>query len=115
MPALRPEPQYTLPACYRVERPFGAQHDKLRQYSDETLFYIFYTMPSDVMQEMAAIELQTRNWRYHKEIHLWLTKDPLSEPVQQNNTSEQGVYIFFDPVSWEKLKKEYFLVYSSIA
>lgn len=113
-PPQRPEPLYVLPPCYQVERPTGAAHEKIQQYHDETLFYIFYTMPRDVMQEMAAMELQARNWRFHKEMGLWLTKDPLSEPVQQSNTAEQGVYIFFDPFTWEKVKKEYFLVYSSI-
>lgn len=109
-----PEPQFTLPSCYHVN-VVGPQTEKLNAFSEETLFYIFYTMPRDTMQEAAAVELQNRNWRFHKELKLWLTKDPTSEPVQQSNQAERGVYIFFDPVNWEKVKKQYYLIYSSIA
>lgn len=61
-------------------------------------------MPKDSMQEAAAVELTSRNWRYHKELKLWLTKDPLSEPIQQTAQEERGIYIFFDPRPWEKTK-----------
>lgn len=61
-------------------------------------------MPHDAMQEASAVELMSRNWRYHKSLRMWLTKDPLSEPIQHSAQAEQGVYIFFDPNSWEKIK-----------
>ena len=72
-------------------------------------------MPRDAMQEAAAVELTNRNWRYHKELRMWLTKDPMSEPIQQSGQAERGIYIFFDPHSWEKVKKEYYLFYPAIA
>ena len=56
------------------------------------------------MQEAAAVELTNRNWRYHKDLKMWLTKDPQSEPIQHSSQSEQGIYIFFDPKSWGKIK-----------
>lgn len=107
-------PDFQLPECYNI-RNVVPQQQKLQSLNEETLFYIFYTMPSDAMQEAVAMELTNRNWRYHKELKLWLTKDPLSEPIQTGNRAESGIYIFFDPVSWEKVKKEYVLYYQDIA
>jgi hypothetical protein len=44
-----------------------------------------------------------RNWRYHKELKLWLTKESGIEPSQKTSTYERGSYIFFDPITWEKV------------
>lgn len=110
----RPEPEFHLPACYQVPSA-PPQQQKIQNLTEETLFYIFYTMPRDAMQEAAAVELTNRNWRYHKQLQMWLTKDPLSEPVQSAPNAEQGIYVFFDPTIWEKVKKEYELFYPDIA
>lgn len=107
-------PEFKLPECYQVESVVS-QQSKIQNLTEETLFYIFYTMPHDSMQEAAAVELTNRNWRYHKELKLWLTKDPLSEPIQQTAQAESGMYIFFDPSTWEKIKREYMLYYPDIA
>ena len=50
------DPKYDLPACYRMSAPPSAQ-SKMTKFSDETLFYIFYAMPQDVLQDAAAYEL----------------------------------------------------------
>jgi hypothetical protein len=97
------QPEFSLPACYNVSSALP-QQQKIQNLTEETLFYIFYTMPKDSMQEAAAVELTNRNWRYHKELQLWLTKDPLSEPIQQTAQAESGIYIFFDPTTWMKVK-----------
>lgn len=110
----KPTPEYSLPSCYNVPSA-PPQQTKIQSFTDETLFFIFYTMPRDSMQEAVAVELTNRNWRYHKELKLWLTKDPLTEPVQQTAQSERGLYIFFDPSSWTKIKKEFVLFYQAIA
>lgn len=49
------EPEFTLPACYHVQ-PQPVQ-TKLPQFHEETLFFIFYSQPRDLMQELAALEL----------------------------------------------------------
>lgn len=67
------------------------------------------------MQEASAAELTSRNWRYHKELKVWLTKDPGAEPLQQNAHYERGIYTFFDTSTWERVKKEYVLYYQAIA
>ena len=68
------------------------------------------------MQEMAAHELYVRvcsrrrvpvltrmcgrrykhNWRYHKELRLWLTKEAGTEPIQKTATYERGTYMCVD-------------------
>lgn len=117
-PAARvvPEPIFSVPHCYHIDssklEPIKSRIPKL---TDDALFYIFYTMPRDVLQEAAAAELQNRNWRFHKLLKLWLTKDPLSEPIPKNNNAEQGTYIFFDPYTWERVKKDLLLFYSAVA
>ncbi|KAG5439124.1 hypothetical protein PCANB_001423 [Pneumocystis canis] len=107
------EPKFHLPACYNVQLA-PPPLSKIRNFSDETLFYIFYSMPRDAMQEAAAQELTNRNWRYHKELKLWLTKEPGVEPIQRTPQYERGQYIFFDYMLWEKLKKEFLLIYDAL-
>lgn len=49
------EEEYKIPACYNVQTP--AASTKIGQFSDETLFYAFYTCPLDVLQMEVAAEL----------------------------------------------------------
>ena len=106
------EPAYQLPSCYHVQPP--PAQTKVASFSDETLFFIFYSTPRDALQEMAAQELYARNWRYHKGLHLWLTKDPNTEPLQKTPTYERGAYVFFDPGSWDKVSKNFVLMYEML-
>ena len=47
----------------------------------------------------------SRNWRFHTELKMWLTKDvTLPEPVQMNLEKEQGSYVFFNQMAWEKVR-----------
>ena len=47
----------------------------------------------------------SRNWRYHTELKMWLTKDvTLPEPIQLNLEKEQGSYVFFNQMAWEKVR-----------
>lgn len=107
------EPAYQLPSCYNVQPPPPAQ-TKMASFSDETLFFIFYSTPRDMLQEVAAQELYARNWRYHKGLHLWLTKEPNMEPLQKTPTYERGTYVFFDPASWDKVSKNFVLMYEML-
>lgn len=109
----RVEPEFTLPSCYNVQPPPPAQ-SKIASFSDETLFFIFYSTPRDVLQEVAAQELYARNWRYHKELHVWLTKEQGTEPTQKTPTYERGTYVFFDPSVWEKVSKSFHLMYEML-
>lgn len=75
------------------------------------------------MQELAATELSVfldrcrmkhgvnsynrtiRNWRYHKELMMWLTKDAgFPEPTPINAEAERGTYVFFNHQTWQRTR-----------
>ena len=71
-------------------------------------------MPKEALQDAAAQELYNRGWRFHKDIMVWLTRDPQTEVVNKAPTFERGTYIFFDYATWEKVRKELILVYEHL-
>lgn len=90
------ESNFKLPSCYYMSPPaLKASH--FGRFQLETLFYIFYSLPQDLLQALAAVELHNRQWRYHKELKLWFTRAPGSEA-----TYDRGAYIYFDISSWER-------------
>jgi len=92
-----PEPQYSTPACYLMHPPtLKAEH--LGKFQLETLFYMFYSVPRDILQACAAQELYRREWRFHSELRLWL-KPRSPQELMQGHPSVQFVY--FDVNSWE--------------
>lgn len=114
---LEVEPSFRLDECLlqkNIVPPPEPCDAKILSFMDETLFYIFYTKPRDTIQEYAARELVARNWRYHRDIQVWLTKDSNVEPVLISPDVERGVYVFFDPHNWVKIRKEFVLHYSLV-
>lgn len=105
MSAVPLEQDFSLPACYNVANIQPLQ-SRIPGFSDETLFYIFYSMPRDIMQELVAEELMGRKWRYHKLERCWLTRDETYPgPVDvERGVSERGVYLLWDPASWKKIR-----------
>ena len=105
MSAVPLEQDFSLPSCYNVANIQPLQ-SRIPSFSDETLFYIFYSMPRDIMQELAAEELMGRKWRYHKVERCWLTRDETYPgPVDvERGVSERGVYLLWDPTSWKKVR-----------
>lgn len=57
---LRRDTQYQIPQCYYIQPPLPPPIDKMGLFSDETLFYIFYSMPQDALQVAASNELYVR-------------------------------------------------------
>ncbi|KAI9908442.1 hypothetical protein PsorP6_016149 [Peronosclerospora sorghi] len=72
------EPPFTLPSCYYNHTPV-LKTTHLSKFHLETLFYIFYAMPKDVLQAYAAQELYTREWRYHGDLKTWLKRASAAE------------------------------------
>ncbi|TCD65827.1 hypothetical protein EIP91_002177 [Steccherinum ochraceum] len=107
------EPDFHIPGCYNVQPPPPGPL-KAVAFSDETLFFMFYSSPRDAMQELAAQELFNRNWRYHKEMRLWITKETGTSPSQKVPGGERGTYSFWDPENWEKSRKEMTVIYSDL-
>ena len=113
-PAVGSEPTFPSTIAYCQMKTIPPAISKIPKFSDETLFYIFYSMPRDILQEASAQELYKRNWRFHKEFKLWLTKDKDSELLQKGSDFERGVYVFFDPSSWTRVKKEWILYFDQL-
>lgn len=105
MSAVPLEQDFSLPSCYNVAN-IQALSSRIPGFSDETLFYIFYSMPRDIMQELVAEELMGRKWRYHKLERCWLTRDETYPgPVDvERGVSERGVYLLWDHASWKKIR-----------
>ncbi|GAQ82768.1 transcription factor [Klebsormidium nitens] len=106
---VRGEPEFTLPACYVQPAP-RLQPGYFSKFQQDTLFYIFYSMPHDEAQLYAADELSNRGWWFHKDLQMWLMRVPNTETVVKTSTFERGSYYFFDPTVWETTRKENFVL-----
>ncbi|TFK70534.1 hypothetical protein BDN72DRAFT_877708 [Pluteus cervinus] len=107
------EPDFHLPPCYAVQtQPPGPT--KTETFSEETLFFMFYSSPRDALQEVAAQELYNRTWRYHKELRLWIIKEVGSTPSQKVPGGEQGLYTYWDYNNWSKERKEMTVLYGDL-
>lgn len=83
-----------------------------------------------MLQEIAAVELTVRDWRYHTVLRQWLQKDsrennatasalsivdltngaPVNQdPVRLSQHTEKGIYIFFDAMNWRRERREFVL------
>ncbi|XP_052810128.1 CCR4-NOT transcription complex subunit 2-like isoform X2 [Mya arenaria] len=87
---------------------------KLNRYGEDLLFFLFYMNGGDVLQLAAAAELYNRDWRYHKDERVWLTRPPGVEPIVNGGTYERGTYYFFDVQNWRKVPKEFHLEYEKL-
>ncbi|XP_070581081.1 CCR4-NOT transcription complex subunit 2-like isoform X3 [Ptychodera flava] len=87
---------------------------KLSRYGEDLLFYLYYTHGGDVLQLAAAAELYNRDWRYHKEERVWITRAPGMDPTVKTNSYERGTYYFFDCHGWRKVAKEFHLEYDKL-
>ncbi|KAG6852462.1 hypothetical protein C0991_011764 [Blastosporella zonata] len=108
------EPDFHLPACYASVQAPPPGPSKASAFSDETLFFMFYSSPRDALQEVAAQELWNRNWRYHKDLRLWITKESGTSPSQKVPGGEQGQYTFWDPENWCKERKDMTVLYADL-
>lgn len=79
-PGSRPmQPDFRLPECYTVDNIHSVK-DKVPHFSDETLFWIFYTQTRDIIQEFAAMELYVSQAGPNLELF------PLTDPMAQNES-----------------------------
>ncbi|EJU02941.1 hypothetical protein DACRYDRAFT_94109 [Dacryopinax primogenitus] len=121
------EPDFTLPSCYNVQAPMPGPQ-KAAAFSDETLFFMFYSSPRDILQEVAAQELYNRHWRFHKDLGMWVTKEPeYNDPSQTgpgtetsetnkrlNGAGEKAVYTYWDVEKWDKERKEDVVMFDAL-
>lgn len=106
-------PKFKIPDCYEVKNVQPIEN-KITGFNEETLFWIFYSCPRELKQQLAAMELVNRNWRWHKKLRLWLTKDEQLIPQALSPNHERGYYIVWDKDSWRKERREFTLFYSDL-
>lgn len=90
------EPQFSLPLCYYMQPP-PLKTSHLSKFQLETLFYIFYAMPKDVLQAYSAQELYNREWQYHQDLKLWFKRGSAADGLSVSSNQ----YIYFDIKTWE--------------
>ena len=107
--------EYTLPSCYEVKNIVPLAQ-RINSFTEETLFYIFYTMPRDIMQEIVAEELMGRKWRFHIPLKMWLTRDENAPPPVEvePGVSESGTYLWWDYRVWRRERRQYILRYEDL-
>jgi len=79
------DPEYFLPRCYYIQAPLQPPNMKMDLFSEETLFYIFYSTPLDSLQLIAAEELYNRNWRFHTGVQRWFIRASNQKNEKQTN------------------------------
>ncbi|KAJ1333624.1 CCR4-NOT transcription complex subunit 2 [Microdochium nivale] len=112
-PPRPPIPDHRLPECYKVNNVQPLQA-KISSFNEETLMWIFYSCPGDVQQQQAAQELNNRNWRWHKKLKIWLTKDDIMQPRQLSGLHEEGYYIIWNTKEWRKERRTLVLYYEDL-
>ncbi|XVE59183.1 hypothetical protein DITRI_Ditri05aG0025100 [Diplodiscus trichospermus] len=105
------DPDFTVPQCYYAKQPPTLHQGYFSKFTADTLFYIFYSLPKDEAQLYAANELYNRGWFYHKEHRLWFIRVHNVEPLVKTNTYERGSYHCFDPITFETIRKDNFVVH----
>ncbi|OTB08084.1 hypothetical protein M426DRAFT_317188 [Hypoxylon sp. CI-4A] len=106
-------PEFRLPECYSVNNVQPLEN-KISNFNEETLMWIFYSCPGDVKQHMAAHELYNRAWRWHKKLKIWLTKDELMQPRIMSAQHEEGYYIIWNTADWRKERRTLTLHYADL-
>lgn len=117
--ALKPyEIDYQVPSEYlihnQIKDKLALIRDKLNRYGEDILFFLFYMFPNDVLQIAASNELYVRDWRYHKDEKVWITRHPAYPPSEKTERYERGTYFYFDPQSWKRMAKEFHLDYDRL-
>ncbi|KAI1450228.1 hypothetical protein F5Y02DRAFT_367961 [Annulohypoxylon stygium] len=106
-------PEYRLPECYNVNNVQPLEN-KISNFNEETLMWIFYSCPGDIKQHMAAHELYNRAWRWHKKLKIWLTKDELMQPRILSAQHEEGYYVIWNTTDWRKERRTLTLHYADL-
>ena len=78
-----------------------------REMHVDTVFYVFYYCQNTHQQYLAAKELKSRSWRFHKQFLTWFQRQ--EDPEVITPEYEEGTYRFFDfEGSWVQRRKSNF-------
>lgn len=64
-----------------------------------------YKLFKAIISACVCVSRFNRDWRYHKEERVWITRAPGMEPTLKTNAYERGTYYFFDCLNWRKVAK----------
>ncbi|KAK5634568.1 hypothetical protein RRF57_010281 [Xylaria bambusicola] len=112
-PPRPPIPDFRLPECYAVKN-VAPLRNKISNFNEETLMWIFYSCPGDYQQQLAAEQLFQRQWRWHKKLKIWLTKDEIMHPRILSAQHEEGYYIVWNTDEWRKDRRSLTLHYADL-
>lgn len=87
-----------LPDCYST---FTFNNLNVKNFHEETLFFIFYSLPESELQIKGYNELINRGYRFSKTLDAFVF---FNDPKIQDN--KKRTILVFDPFSWEKIHKE---------
>jgi CCR4-NOT transcription complex subunit 2 len=73
--------------------PPSLKLEHLSKFTLETLFYMFYAIPRDILQASAAQELYRREWRYQSEFRVWMRA---RTPAELLHSHPNVPYIYYD-------------------
>jgi CCR4-NOT transcription complex subunit 2 len=111
-----PDVDLQTPACFTQQSP-RLSPSLLTRLEPDTLLLCFFASPGTDLQLIAADELYSRGFLWHKELCAWLarsTDSTGSEPIKTDR-GEQGAFTVFDPASWSHARKDNFVLdYGSV-
>lgn len=108
---------YPVPSEYIVNYQIKDKLAKvdMNRYHEDLLFYLFYTNGGDMLQLQAATALYERDWRFHVDKRVWLTKVQGLDPQQKTSNYEKGYYVVFDVSQWKRIQTEMTVEYIKLA
>lgn len=55
-----------------------------------------------------------RDWRYHIEEKVWITRMPDQGMYNKNGVLERGSFFYFDPTNWRRMPKDFLVDQSKL-
>lgn len=52
---------------------------------------------------------QSRDWKYHIDEKVWITRMPGQTILEKNGTTERGVFYYFDAQNWRRVTRDCFI------
>ncbi|CAD2220635.1 hypothetical protein AGDE_15898 [Angomonas deanei] len=105
-------PDYKMSETYKKPKPKELSMKTFSLFKEETLFYVFYSMPRDVLHLAAAKTLYERRWKYHKRFQFWFQL-PDGNEAQYMHADYEGKgpaymapFRLFNPNTWKVITTE---------
>ena len=84
----------------RLEKEKLSLHFFPLEIKELTLILLFFRHLKVSFFKLFSFNRYNRDWRYHKEERVWITRAPGMPPSEKTAVYERGTYYFFDVSSW---------------